>query len=333
MTSGSAGSGSPGAGSSGIGPNEAEACIAYAAASCNRRAACTSSTSGTGYGCAYSCPDVVFAPGSTRTAELLFECATAFETLACEDLDAGVYPPCVTPGTKKIGEPCRFSAQCESLECNVDDAESCGTCVRGVGENEDCTSPDTECRGSYQCIEGICQVPTYVYKELGEPCTSEYDCDSEAYCDGVCVSFPGENESCEMVEECLYGFYCAAADHVCRPEPALSEPCGSAAGTTYPSCTSGLACNTATADGTGVCIETVVVEAGGSCPAPAWFCTTGTRCSCTDDSCAEKICATERLLGEPCGDGANVCALPLECTAGACVAPSYQGLYEEVCGP
>jgi len=328
-----AASGSSGAGSSGVGPSEAEACLAYAAASCKRRAACTNSDAGEGYGCAYGCPDVVFAPGSTRTASALLECAQAFETLPCEDLAAGVYPACVTPGTRKVGEPCLFSAQCESLECKVVDLETCGTCARVVGENEDCTSPDTDCGGDRECIEGICQVPTYVYKELGETCTSEYECDTDAYCDGVCVSLPTENESCEMFDACVSGLYCAAPDQLCRPEPVLNEPCGSAVGTSYPWCGPGLACNAATPESSGICVMVVVVEPGASCSTPALRCPSGTICSCTDDACVQKFCAQESLLGEPCGDGVNACAPPLECLGGACRARSYQGLYEEACAP
>jgi hypothetical protein len=333
----SAGSGSSAAGSSAgsaeVGRAEAEACILYAAASCKAQAACRSADSGNGYGCALHCPDALFAPGSTRTAEVVKECAAALATASCEDLANGVYPPCVTPGTRKVGEPCLYSAQCESLACNTDDSGGCGTCARALDPNEDCTGPDTQCPGSHECIEGTCQIHTDVYKDPGEPCTSQVECDYDSYCDGVCKSLPNANESCEGFDACVSGFYCAAADHVCHADPLLNEPCGSSARTDYPRCAVGLGCTVGRGQSGGTCVEMTTVALGDSCEPTRVRCPAGAICACTDASCSARVCGNERLLGESCGEDLNLCNQVLECVAGVCEAHLYRGYYEEACGP
>jgi hypothetical protein len=283
------------------------------------------------YSCAEDCPDLVFSPGSTRTVDILLECAEVYATLPCEDVLAYLTPPCVTPGTKQLGEPCRYASQCESLNCKYAELGSCGVCVRTVGENEDCGAADADCRADLVCVEAVCLPLVYGSKALGEPCGVDAECDGEAYCGGVCVAEPVENESCAATNHCASAFYCAEADHICRTPPGLGEPCGNAAGTSYPACAEGVWCTAVRDEDPGTCEEPVTVARGDDCSG-AELCPTGTACACPDETCAAKRCAVERLIDESCGNGEEVCYSPLDCVDGVCVPPPYQGKYEDACG-
>ncbi len=123
----------------------ASACIAYALAVCERQKAC-----GVGFtserclaNVAGECPDLVFSPGSTRSAAGMQACAKAYADLPCEDVQNDVLPPCVTPGTRAAGEPCAFPSQCRSLDCRQDG--DCGVCATPVALGESCAAPDVDC--------------------------------------------------------------------------------------------------------------------------------------------------------------------------------------------
>ncbi|HEY3500799.1 MAG TPA: hypothetical protein VGK73_39175 [Polyangiaceae bacterium] len=331
---GSAGASAGSSGAAGVGGREAEACLAYASAVCRRRATCDGGVNDEPYPCSQSCPDVVFSEGSTRTIENLTECAAAYETFSCEEIAAGRVPPCVTPGTKQVGEPCRFASQCESLACRWTDEDDggCGTCVRPIEENGDCSGENTQCRHEQQaCIAGICQPFEYYSKAEGEACSFAEECVGNACIDGVCAGYADLGEPC--VKYCSGDLYCADPDRICRPLPGLNEPCARDIYYNFPRCSSGLACTATSDDGSGTCVEPVLLSPGASCATSAGRCPEGTTCGCTDRDCSDAICGVARLLGEPCGDGTNVFDRALDCAGGVCVAPDLRGEFASYCGP
>jgi hypothetical protein len=275
----------------------------------------------------------MFAPGSTRTVDILFECAEVYETWPCEDALVYRYPSCVTPGTRQMGEPCAFSSQCQSLQCKLT-GDRCGTCGRIVAENEDCTPADAVCGAGFLCSSGICRPQSPTIKQPGEPCASFADCDQvNAYCNeqGICQLYPGENESCPG-NICTSQFYCATADHICRRRPGLDAACGDDARTFVPACASSLVCTAARSPEPGTCIAPTTVEVGGDCTSATSFCVTGATCTCIDPTtCTQKRCTRPRLIGETC-TASDPCHEALDCVNGTCVPGAYQNIFEDACG-
>jgi len=309
--------------------------MAYAAAVCHRGAECAGATAPSeSFPCSASCPDVVFAPGATRTVEGLFACAEDYATWPCEDIRAGRTPPCVTPGTKQVGEPCVFASQCQTLACKIGSQGPCGICARVVAASGDCTAADALCNGDAPCIQGVCLPSNPVIKQPGEPCASFVECDQvDSFCNeqGICELYPGENESCTATNHCTSEFYCASADQVCQRRSGLDAACGNDASTNYPACAAGLVCTAEASPDPGTCVEPITVQAGGDCTSTTARCVTGATCTCTADPCVQKRCTVPRLVGESC-DAANLCHPALDCANGLCVPGAYQNRYEDACG-
>ena len=322
------------AGSGSTGRSLGEACLAYMGAYCRRTAECSGDTYTDPYPCSGVCPDAISAPGSMRTVDSVFACAEAYATWPCEDALANRPQPCATPGTRQIGETCKFSPQCESLTCKFTNS-FCGICARNVGENEDCTAPDVECSPGFLCSDGVCR-PNRGVMQPGEPCASFAECDQlDSFCNaqGICELYPGENQSCVARNHCRSEFYCAVADHVCRPAPGPNEACGSDAHTSVPSCRAGLLCTSTMSAVPGTCIEPTIVAIGGDCTASSTRCAEGATCACDDSvTCTQKHCGLTRLLGESCGDGNNACHPALVCMNGVCAPRPYQNTFETACG-
>ncbi len=125
------------------------ACIEYMRGLCARTSRCY------GEGAAFEecmlsarfCPDVMYAPGSTRTVEGTWACAEGWRDLACDALPS--YPPCATPGTRADGEPCIAAMQCASLACSAY-GDACGVCSHLAADGEACD----EAAGT-RCDEGL----------------------------------------------------------------------------------------------------------------------------------------------------------------------------------
>lgn len=321
--------------------SQGEACVIYAAAFCRRSIECEGSdvSDTTVYQCAANCPDVMFAPGSTRTVESLLACADEVTALSCEDHQAANYPACVSAGTKAIGEPCVYNSQCASLLCKV--ADACGVCVRPVGAGEDCSGTDVGCGANLLCRNGVCDLlASSDIHDWGEPCADFTECDQlNGHCNqqtGVCEQYPGEGESCEALNACQAAFYCKGPDKLCTVLPKLGEPCGDDVRSSWPACASGLACTVwEVSDGvSGTCVEPYDVEAGDSCYPRAARCVSST-CRCDDTACGDRHCIAPLLLGDTCvpEDAMETCVAPLECVGGVCTAPSYGNDYETKCMP
>jgi hypothetical protein len=167
----------------------------------------------------------------------------------------------------------------------------------------------------------------------GQPCAHFTECDQiNAFCnaEGICESYGGENESCAATNKCTSQFYCAAADHICRPRPGMGEPCVEDAAV-GPACGSGLRCTVAGSPVSGTCVAPVTVEVGGDCTSPATLCPTGATCTCLDPmTCTEKRCTRPRLVGESCTTE-DPCDPVLDCTNGTCAPPTYQNIFETAC--
>lgn len=325
-------------GTSGVSP--AEACITYAVAFCQRSLECAGDpiSEAEAYACASNCPDVMFAPGSTRTVDGLLSCAQEVTALSCEDHNAAHYPPCVSAGTKPLGEPCVYNSQCASLLCKV--AGACGVCVRPVGVGEDCSGDDVGCSADLSCRNGVCEAQGNPdVHDFGEPCADITECDQlNGHCNeqtGLCERYPGEGESCEALNACQAAFYCKGPEKICTLLPELDEPCGNDVRSLLPACKSGLACTVweVSDDVSGTCVEPYEVEAGDSCFPRAARCVESS-CRCDDSTCSDAHCVAPLLLGDACAAaGTEKCVSPLTCTGGVCTAPEYGNDYETTCMP
>ncbi|HEU5075839.1 MAG TPA: hypothetical protein VFU02_16715, partial [Polyangiaceae bacterium] len=118
-----------------------------------------------------SCPDLLFAPGSTRTVDGAFTCADEWRALAC-DLTT---PECATSGTLADGEACVSGIQCASRRCSGN-AASCGSCVPSADRGEACDDTiGPQCAPGLQChgTDSVCVLatePSVGGQEIGEEC-------------------------------------------------------------------------------------------------------------------------------------------------------------------
>ena len=232
------GGSSAGGGASPLGDSPAEACVAYALAVCNRQAECGGDNGDRCLSAALNCPDLTASPGSTRTVEGLKACAEAYKTLPCDQVEASILPPCVTPGERAQGEPCRFSSQCSTLSCKLDSETGCGKCAREAGIGESCAADDVQCAVGSTCgPEQVCEAPTsppdVVPPGPNEPCSPIAPCVEDYYCptgspSPVCTAAPTSGQACAPVTLCDSNSYCVEnelGERVCAPRPGLGEPC------------------------------------------------------------------------------------------------------------
>ncbi|MEM9068514.1 MAG: hypothetical protein AAGE52_08405, partial [Myxococcota bacterium] len=169
-------------------------------------------------------------------------CPTGDVCAAGTDACGGCVDPSIVSGARGLGEPCDADAECGSGRCLVDGEDSyctadcegfascpdgfhcrTGSCARGaLGGNGDRCLDAADCRGTLQCVEGICS----------STCTDT--CDDDFSCtEGFCRSDLGVlGDVCAVDDECL--------SSRCVPvgsEPRCTQPCGAAGG-----CPSGFAC-------------------------------------------------------------------------------------------
>jgi hypothetical protein len=123
--------------------------------------------------CAYE----LRAPGSGDTPKLINECAEAFTKTSCDDWGTRNTPDeCHPPGTRKEGEACQISAQCESYYCKTPKQGECGKCTKLPGEGDLC--PDYRCKPGTLCLAGRCAKP----KKEGDTCNSDFECTATTIC-------------------------------------------------------------------------------------------------------------------------------------------------------
>jgi hypothetical protein len=332
--------GATGAGSGGSAPSSAasatEACIEYVGVQYTRIQECHHEplpTDAELLRFTRSCPEIMLSHGSSRTPDSLIACAEDWRTFDCAALLRGEFPPCATPGTRDVGEPCDWDSQCGQTNCYRTAEDPCGMCAPRVGEGERCVTNHVSGIDSIGCEEPLdCDAPTggETVTEgvcaprvlptpralLGEPCDDASDCVAEAFCGEAaaggttrCEARRATGESCAQVSSsCEQGDYCAE-DDICRTEPIDGEPCGvSSSGS--PTCAYGHRC------GTSSMCERFLRELGESCE-PASTCSGDEPCDCVDDACTDRIC--KHLAGprEPC-DATVLCHDGTQCRAGVC---------------
>jgi hypothetical protein len=352
---GSAGAVSTTGGSAGTGGNPVAeprsllaACRAYTRAVCERRWACglgddvESCTSIY----AYACPDHLFAPGSTRTAEGAFACAAEVPSYSCDALGRGITIPCAPVGTRATGEPCISPIQCQSFNCSGS-RQACGACLPLVGAGEPCESGVNACPEGYQCAgtcvpRGASAFPPPQVREAGEVCNSNDQCPEGTQCSeythtetGTCQPPPEVGEACAASWgisslACADTGYCDHTILQCVARPVAGGACSTDLAELIP-CAPGHRC---VVPASGVFIGTCVasVPRGGTCTSPSdgitpsqGECLEGLTCS-PDGICLEMI-----PEGYACAAG-DLCEIRTACVAGICTADDSMALYTSLCG-
>jgi len=307
-----------------LGDSKTEACIAYALAVCARQAQCAGRQVDGCLSGTLLCPDVTFSPGSTRTVADVQACAEAYQNLQCDQLELGILPACVTPGTVALGQPCEFPSQCASLSC--DSSSTCGSCVSAAHEGESCASNQL-CAGLLVCASDKCvkRSESSAGIALGEACSNAAGmyCKSGLRCDAAsskCAEYPSQGMPCEDTHSCLGDSYCDIDVLTCKAFPGEGMPCGDDGfgGAGY--CLAPLQCGR-TDSTVGVCKkpptvgEPCLLDSQTSAPKPV-PCDESARCDATT---TPPMCAAKIGPGQPC-------RLSSDCTAGtSCICPTGQG--------
>src|SRR6187399_2336803 len=232
---------------------ETHACLDYVLGFCEQTARCEGITSVLACYEANStrCPDLLFAPGSTRTIDGTFACADEWRALSCEIPT----PECATAGTLVDGEACVTGIQCASRLCSGN-TDLCGSCMPSVGLGEPCDDAlGPQCTPGLLCdpTESVCVAlsgATTDPLELGEECEStRSDCypnDCRADDAGVyrCQPYPTLGQDCSDPLTCAFGDSYCDITQVCLALPAAGEPCGVEAFTGLAQwCTDGAFCD------------------------------------------------------------------------------------------
>jgi len=348
-----------------LGNTRTESCIAYAEAYCQRSAECHGTMPKNCLEVSFGCPDLIFSPGATRTISSANACAKSYLGFACDKMNAGDLPDCVTPGTRKANEACLYNSQCVSLSCSAS-GNACGTCAALGSEGAVC-SATVPCESSLVCdpsghcaatlsssCASSCPVDQYCDSalekcknrpDLAQPCTDATGCVSTAYCDSVahtCVAQPTLGLPCGMGSDgssnCAGDLFCstvASTMGTCQPLPMVGEPCfsyfNSTTLTNVDVCADGATCNTATTPPT-----CVAKAAKGAACSLSTDCATGLLCTCSDVGRANpgctKACYDVRVAGQACGLPGVVCHPGFDCVAGLCQVRDSQGTFARCSG-
>jgi len=341
-----------------IGPKEA--CEIYLRAACDRfvecglTARCDSLT-------AY-CPDYFFNEAAAYDVESLLACAEQRRNDACDNVRAGIAPPCVRPGKLEAGAPCQFPTQCASGDCSGG-LGACGTCsalkVPGTG----CPGVGETCGTGRYCLSadaGCVAGPAMARKE-GEPCVAGESCTFPTSC--LARGASASSGACERTDEgapcafvigsstraCATGRSCVtrASGPVCLEKAALGDPCNGvscAEGlycrsdgvcaaqaradepcSTADSCAAGLSCATRDGGG-GACVAGA--GPGRACGAGGLDCAAGLVCvTFPDEDGGQATLCRSRVgaIGEPCAPPAEICAPDLVCVGGTCELATCRG--------
>jgi hypothetical protein len=281
------------------------------------------------------CPAIFLSVGSGYTIEGLSSCADEWAVFDCDRLANGELPACVTPGTRALGQGCRFNSQCASSSCATQDPAACGKCAEDAESGDPCEI-HTQCPDGHLCTFGRClQVQVYASEdqlEAGSPCN--YD----GRCSGACIptsegdrcgAVPANGEACLTLpaagaRRCPWMSACNSAG-ICEAVPDEGSPCG----TGLVPC-SGAYCDSPTGFAPGTC--KAWLEPGSACnPEVAATCGENDRCVCDDASCSSAHCTRYVPAGVACGEY-RLCEAGSTCTGGVCTAAS--GPYQpDACAP
>jgi hypothetical protein len=278
------------------------ACIAYTDAACRRLFDCGLSAGDCSADYRELCPDWVFAEGSERTIDQMFECAETWSSYPCAELRTGARP-CRLPGTRAPGESCFTPAQCDSQVCGSalkGATSSCASCARLAEDGEDCGSDGVacpypepvgltdparvgmgaECEHNAQCSEGLdCRMGEDVLRclprgEVGDPCATYLECEEPLGCLAAdddrlrCAVLPPAGQPCARGSVGGPQSFCEAGrarcvDGTCEALPSSGSPCLIEAGTPSHFCDIESSCLFDARDDLGECVPRA--GAGAAC--------------------------------------------------------------------
>ena len=317
----SSGGADTGATDTSSGTSADQACTDSAKAQCQKLDACHVDGVAIRYGAMELCVSRVKAnclvalgaPNTGRTSDNQEACALAYAGASCADFVQGSIAACLPPaGTRAIGGPCTYSAQCQSAFCAIPTGTACGTCAASPTAGQSCAS--SQCGPGQQCQKATtsCQP----FGAAGDKCSSTSECVVGLACVGA-SSASGTTGTCVVGAETLS----AACDRTSGPQCDEVQ---------------GLYCSFTPKQTAGTCVKFLKATAGGACGFTAGSGTTGSSYTiCTGASqCVVQAganggsCVGNALEGKPC-DTTNgpACLSPARCitapglTSGTCQLP------------
>lgn len=321
-----------------------EACVAYLKEQCNRVLQVCGGREPLEDPCpsaAEWCPDFLFADGSGFDVQSAMACAETFKTFDCDKLNRGIYPDCVRlPGTRALGQPCKYSHQCESSTCGrgMDTAHAgCGQCVTIGKLGDDCDAGATVCPDGTECTGGTCQTQLIFNLPDGAPCERYGQCAGIDYCfptlqgEMRCQAPLALGAPCVPQSLCNGG---TCTEGVCAPF--VFDYAAVGASCLDKLCAPGGWCRNS-GEMSALCVAQASVgevcerdprlsaETQGNCA------TKELQCRCQGDGCVPH-CLRVARVNEACSDPLVFCVLGTRCDAGKCVGVESQGLFEEACG-
>lgn len=227
-----------------------------------------------------ACADLLAAPGTGWTGDVLEACVKARTALDCNTFLNGKPLPkaCLVTGQIITSDPCRYDGQCGSGYCRYAPGASCGNCV--------------------------------TLGETGAPCTSSLDCDGNLICTaptaGTCQPPSAAEVTCGATIPCQQGLVCLNA--LCAQPGGLGATCSSKNDSADCDYDQGVYC-----DGTAMaCVAVAVAGTGGACAAPAPACGGG-------GTCYDSACVAPAQDGGTCAPTTGVnCLYPQTCQSGTC---------------
>jgi hypothetical protein len=274
------------------GPTAEQVCADLAQARCNKRVNCTNALDPIGINLernykdaaeckareALACVNGLAAPSTGNSPDAVEKCVAAYANYSCADfLDNEPPADCMPKGSRTMGQPCTFNAQCDSGFCSGNKTAACGTCAAPPVAGSSCAA--SNCAHGQQCVPSttLCQdrVP------MGGSCDADHPCASGLSCAGDTKMMMG---TCQTAVSTV----------------------GAACGAAMPGClgSQGLACTGPA--GAKTCATMVFAGDGMPCGLMA----DGSRVDCTAGDCYTNIglatgadlgaCKANALDGAPC---------------------------------
>jgi hypothetical protein len=303
------------------GPTAEQVCADLAKARCDKRVSCSNAIDPTGINLkrnfkdatecrareALACVNGLAAPSTGNNPDAVEKCVAAYVSYSCADfLDNEPPTECMPKGTRTMGQPCSFNAQCDSAYCSGNKTATCGTCTAPPLAGASCSA--SNCAHGQQCVATttLCQDRA----AAGGTCDADHPCGSGLSCAG---------DTKMMMGTC---------------QPAVTTA-GTACGAALPGCAGnqGLACTGAA--GAKTCTTMVFADDG----MPCGLLTDGSRVDCSAGDCytstglatgtdlgackanAPDGAPCDAVLGPPCITPAR-CVLSGAGSAGKCTVPT-----------
>lgn len=300
----------------------AQACRAYFSAVCARIRACGAPLFRPCESPIDLCPDILFGEGSGFTMEGVVQCTEQWKNHPCEALETAQGPACSEiPGGRPTGAPCVFDSQCRTRRCRDGIVPmyqaSCGVCTE-VAESHGACTDERVCPVGQWCDKGLCADAVVARADAcsGVVCPAEQTCRG-----GACVPLLPAGSECTRASKCSATLGCEIelvpesmpepTSGICRPLPAIGEPCLPTFGRVG-ACAPGGTCNSRP---TGTCVP--LVQIGGSCGFTS--CVEGAYCNIYGyEHVRSHVCHALGQVGDPC-DGTSEdhgkagCAKALDC--------------------